>query len=63
MWKQKVMKAKMRMENDGEVGGREPRQADGLQRPGTDLTSLWLVEQIYELPDTHQTEQNVQVKE
>lgn len=50
------------MENDREVGGRESRQADGLQRPGTDLT-MWLVEQISELTDKHQTWKNVQAKE
>lgn len=38
-----------------EVGGRESRQADGLQRPEADLTVLWLVEQISELTDKHQT--------
>lgn len=42
------MKAKKRMETDREVHGRELRQADGLQRPGADLT-MWLVEQIAEL--------------
>lgn len=47
--------AKKRMENDRELGGRDSRQADGLQRPGTDLTMLWLVEQISELTDKHQT--------
>lgn len=54
--------AKKRMENDREVGGRESRQAGGLQRPGTDLT-MWLVEQISELTDKHQTWKNVQAKE
>lgn len=55
MWKSKKMKAKRRMENGREVSGRESRQADGLQRPGTDWTMLWLVEQISELTDKHQT--------
>lgn len=40
------MKTKKRMENDGEVDGRELRQVDGLQRSGADLTMLWLVEKI-----------------
>lgn len=63
MWMQKVRKAKTRLENGREVGVRESRQADGLQRPGADSTMLWLVEQISELTDKHQTSQNAQAKE
>lgn len=40
------MKTKKRMENDGEVDGRELRQVDSLQRPGADLIVLWFVEKI-----------------
>lgn len=39
------MKTKKRMENDREVGGRESRQVDGLQRPGEDLI-MWSLEEI-----------------
>lgn len=44
------MKTKKRMESDREVDGRELRQADGLPRPGADLT-MWFVEQTVELTE------------
>ena len=45
MWKWKVMETKRSRESDREADGRGLRPEDGLQRPGTDLTMLWFVEQ------------------
>lgn len=39
------MKTKKSMGNNREVGGRELRQEDVLQRPGADLTTWWFAEQ------------------
>jgi hypothetical protein len=39
------------MENDKVVDGREQRQEESLQRAGTGLTMLWLVEEIVELTE------------